>query len=119
MKQEQLDFSREGKYIMNSSLETESSQAMPSGRNPAKRTRHHVDFFREARGAVVGDFDHWNPIATPWRRMPNGRWMPGLELPYGHRPYVFLVDGTPTFGPNASGIAHTDRNERVSPMAGR
>jgi 1,4-alpha-glucan branching enzyme len=101
--------------------QTESNQAEPSGRYSAKRTRHHVDFFcdaREARSvALLGDFNHWNPMATPLRRMPDGRWMASLELPHGYHQYVFLVDGTSQLDPNASGVAHNDRNEPVSLIA--
>jgi len=50
-------------------------------------------------------------------RSPDGRWMASLELPHGHHQYLFLVDGTPTLDPNASGIARNDRNERVSLIA--
>ena len=87
----------------------------------ARWQQHHVTFFCDAPGAesvtLVGDFNGWNPVVTPMRRTPDGRWMASLELPLGHHRYLFLVDGTPTLDPNASGIARNDRNERVSLIA--
>jgi len=87
----------------------------------ARRQQHHVTFFCDAPGAasvtLAGDFNGWDPAATPMRRSPDGRWMASLELPHGHHQYLFLVDGTPTLDPNASGIARNDRNERVSLIA--
>jgi len=87
----------------------------------AARQQHHVTFFCDAPGAgsvtLAGDFNGWNSAANPMRRMPDGRWMASLELPHGHHRYLFLVDGTPTLDPKASGVARNDRNERVSLIA--
>ena len=87
----------------------------------AKRTRHHMDFFCDAPEArqvmLAGDFNDWNPTATPMRRTPDGRWMASLELPHGYHQYLFLVDGQPVLDPNASGITRNDHNERVSLVA--
>jgi 1,4-alpha-glucan branching enzyme len=106
---------------MNSILETEFSQAEWSSRYSAKRTRHHIDFFCDAlearRVALVGDFNHWDPMATPMCRMPDGRWMASLELSHGYHQYVFLVDGASKLDPNASGIVHNERHEPVSLIA--
>jgi 1,4-alpha-glucan branching enzyme len=110
---------------MNSATETKYEikfdQDKPSGRYSAKRMRHHKDFFCEARGAksvtLAGDFNHWDSTATPMTRMPDGRWMAGIELTHGHHQYVFLVDGTPKLDPNASGTARNERNEPVSLIA--
>jgi len=86
-----------------------------------RRPQHHVTFFCNAPGAesvrLVGDFNEWNPIATPMSRTSDGRWMASLELYQGHHQYLFLVDGKPVLDPNANGIARNDRNERVSLIA--
>jgi len=90
-------------------------------RYSAKRQQHNVTFFCDAPGAegvtLVGDFNRWNPVATPMRRTPDGRWMASLELHHGYHRYLFLVDGTPTLDPNGNGITRNDRNERVSLIA--
>lgn len=90
-------------------------------RFPAGRSLHHVSFFCEAKEAnrvfLVGDFNHWNPTATPMQRTPDGRWITSLELTHGHHQYLFLVDGQPTLDPNALGTGRNDRNEPVSLIA--
>ena len=90
-------------------------------RLPAGRSLHHVSFFCEATEAdhvfLVGDFNHWNPTATPMNRMPDGRWMASMELPHGHHQYRFLVDGKPQLDPKASGVTLDERNEPVSLIA--
>ena len=87
----------------------------------SRRPQHHVTFFCNAPGAesvrLVGDFNEWNPTATPMSRTSDGRWMASLELHHGHHQYLFVVDGKPFLDPNASGIARNDRNERVSLIA--
>ena len=88
---------------------------------PAGRSLHHVSFFCGTKEAghvfLVGDFNHWNPTATPMNRMRDGQWMASLELPHGHHRYLFLVDGEPQLDPNASGVARNEHNERVSLIA--
>ena len=87
----------------------------------ARRNLHHVNFFCVAPKAqhvtLVGDFNDWDPAATPLCRMPDGRWMASLELPHGYHQYLFLVDGQPVLDPKASGIVINERNERVSLVA--
>jgi len=84
----------------------------------ARRQKHCVTFFCDAPGVekvtLVGDFNGWDPAATPMRQSPDGRWMASLELPHGHHRYLFLVDGTPTLDPNGSGVTRDERNEQVS-----
>ena len=47
-----------------------------------------------SRVAVVGDFNDWDPAATPLRRAPDGRaWVVELRLPPGRYHYTFLIDG--------------------------
>ena len=66
-------------------------------RYSAKRNLHHADFFCHAPEAnqvsIIGDFNNWNPDATPMIRQPDGHWMVSLELTHGYHQYVFLVDG--------------------------
>lgn len=43
---------------------------------------------------VVGDFNDWDPAATPLRRAnEGGTWIVELRLPPGRYRYTFLVDG--------------------------
>ncbi len=95
--------------------------AAPPSHYSAKPYLHHASFYCIAPKAqevtVVGDFNDWNPTASPMRRMPDGRWMASLELPHGCHQYLFLVDGRPLLDLNASGVARNNRNERVSLVA--
>lgn len=46
------------------------------------------------RVAVVGDFNHWAPSATPLSREPSsGRWSALVPLRDGDHRYAFVVDG--------------------------
>jgi len=84
----------------------------------AKRNLHHADFFCHAPQAkqvsLVGDFNCWDPHATPMTQQPDGRWTASLELSHGYHQYLFLVDGNPVLDPNAVGKARNERNEPVS-----
>jgi hypothetical protein len=42
-------------------------------------------------GMHVGDFNGWNPSATPTAWQPDGQWMVSLELTHGIHEYLFLV----------------------------
>lgn len=46
-----------------------------------------------ARVHIAGDFNNWNPRATPMRRQRYGRWVAVLDLPPGPHEYKFIVDG--------------------------
>ena len=50
----------------------------------AKRNLHHVAFRGDAPRAkevrVVGDFNDWNPSATPMARHRDGQWMVTIQL---------------------------------------
>ena len=87
----------------------------------ARRSLHHVSFFCDAPDAqhvaLVGDFNEWDPGATPMRRMPDGKWMASLELKHGHHRYLFLVDGQPTLDPRALGKTRNEKGEPVSLIA--
>jgi len=87
----------------------------------AKRNLHHVVLRCDALEAkevnVVGDFNGWNPRATPMTRQPDGRWMVSLELSHGFHEYLLLIDGKPVLDPNATGKTRNARYEHVSLMA--
>jgi hypothetical protein len=44
--------------------------------------------------ALVGDFNDWNPGATPLRRASDGVWTVTVPLRPGRYRYTFIVDGT-------------------------
>ncbi len=67
--------------------------------------------------SLVGDFNQWDPHATPMTRMPDGQWMASLELPHGRHRYVFLVDGKRVLDPAATGRARGEQNSPVSLLA--
>lgn len=87
-------------------------------RYSAKRNLHHADFFCHAPEAnlvsIVGDFNNWNPTATPMVRQPDGYWMVSLELRHGYHQYVFLVDGERALDPKATGKTKDAQNQPVS-----
>ena len=96
----------------------ESTPVGASSRYSAKRNRHHADFFCAAPQArqvsLIGDFNDWDPKATPMARQPDGRWLASLELSHGYHQYLFLVDGQPVLDPTAAGKARNEHNEPVS-----
>ncbi len=54
------------------------------------------------RVALVGDFNLWNPVAAPMRRMADtGLWELDVDLPAGRHVYAFVVDGDITADPAA------------------
>ena len=57
-----------------------------------------VQFVLLAPGAqrvtLVGDFNDWDPQATPLRRSPSGgAWSTAVELRPGRHRYAFVIDG--------------------------
>lgn len=47
-----------------------------------------------AQVALVGDFNDWNPVATPMTRLRNGEYKITLDLEPGREyGYRFLIDG--------------------------
>jgi len=83
-----------------------------------KKTLRTVNFVCHAPQAqtvsLVGDFNGWNPVAHPMKRMPDGAWLLSVDLKHGHHRYAFLVDGHVTLDPRAQGITRNDHGERVS-----
>jgi hypothetical protein len=43
--------------------------------------------------ALIGDFNHWDPSATPLSKTANGAWATTLKLKPARYEYAFLVDG--------------------------
>ena len=101
---------------MNALLERPASSAY-SAKNMVKP----VSFFIAAPNAkwvsLVGDFNGWDPDADPMQRRIDGWWSIQVPLPHGHHHYLFLVDGTPTLDPQATGTAQADRYPKVSMVA--
>ena len=72
----------------------EATPASPAAAGPTP-----VTFAFRAPGAtrvcLVGDFNGWDPDATPLRRAATGEvWTVDLPLPRGLHAYAFIVDGT-------------------------
>lgn len=90
-------------------------------RYSAKRNLHRVSFFCHAPEAhqvsVIGDFNNWNPNATPMIRQPDGKWTASLELRHGYHHYVFIVDGVRVLDPKATGRTRDTENQPVSLVA--
>jgi 1,4-alpha-glucan branching enzyme len=90
-------------------------------RYSAKKMSKPVHFYCEAPEAnavsVAGDFNHWNPLANPMQRMPDGRWRAEISLHHGHHQYLFVVDGKSVLDPRAQGISRNPKGERVSLIA--
>ena len=80
-----------------------------------------ISFFCAAPDAksvhLMGDFNGWSPTAHPMERRKDGWWYLQVSLTHGHHQYQFLVDGTPTLDPHATGTVRNDRYEQVSLMA--
>ena len=52
---------------------------------------------------LAGDFNDWQPRATPMVRQPDGRWTVTLPLHPGRHEYRFIVDGRWEDDPQAAG----------------
>ena len=87
----------------------------------AEKTQKPINFFCFAPGAktvyLMGDFNDWNPASLPMQRRPEGWWVLQVELPHGYHQYQFLVDGTPTLDPHATGSTRNSRYAQVSLIA--
>ncbi len=68
---------------------------VPAGMGAALQTVQLVFVNPSARSvALVGDFNGWDPAATPMRAAANGLWTAEVRLPAGRHLYAFVVDGT-------------------------
>ncbi len=93
----------------------------PLNRFAPKTTVKPVNFICMAteakRVSLVGDFNQWQPQATPMKRQPDGCWLAQVQLGPGHHHYQFIVDGKPTLDPRAQGIARNQEGQKVSLIA--
>jgi 1,4-alpha-glucan branching enzyme len=87
-------------------------------RYSAKKMAKPVNFRCVAPSAanvqLLGDFNGWDPSATPMQRQADGAWFAQVSLNHGHHTYRFLVDGQPTLDPKASGVARDPKGEKAS-----
>jgi 1,4-alpha-glucan branching enzyme len=88
------------------------------GRYSAKNMTKPVNFVCLAPGAkqvfLAGDFNGWQPTASPMQRQPDGAWLLQVSLHHGHHRYCFLVDGATVLDPRAHGIARDLSRGKVS-----
>ena len=76
---------------------------------PAPRVRFALVAPAASRVSVVGDFNAWNPAATPLRRAADGRmWVTEIPIPPGRHVYAFIVDGVLVVDPGAPRAADED-----------
>lgn len=98
-----------------------ASSIFAADRYSAKKMFKPVNFVCVAPAAqqvnLAGDFNHWNPEASPMQRQPDGAWLLQVPLHHGHHQYLFIVDGKPVLDPRAQGVARNRRGERVSLIA--
>lgn len=67
-------------------------RSRPGAADAVKRVRFAVDLPAGVRVALIGDFNDWNPQATPLTREPGG-WSATVPLAPGRYRYTFVVDG--------------------------
>lgn len=98
---------------MNSVLERESSSQVRY-----EKTVKPINFYYLAPEAesvyLIGDFNRWNPRAHPMEKRPDGWWYVQVPLSHGYHEYLYLVDGTPTLDPHATGVTANARYAKVS-----
>jgi hypothetical protein len=87
--------------------------AMPASANTAAGAGSTMRFMIVApaasRVSLVGDFNLWNPRATPMRRLEDGRtWVADVPLDAGRHVYAFVVDGGLKTDPAAPRAADDD-----------
>ncbi len=64
---------------------------------------------RASRVAVVGDFNGWDPAATPMRRVKTGdAWTTAIAVPEGRYAYSFVIDGRTWIADPAAPLAPGD-----------
>jgi 1,4-alpha-glucan branching enzyme len=96
-------------------IESERSATAYSGWNSFKPINFYY-YAPEAKSVhFTSDFNQWTPVAM--RQRPEGWWYLQVELPHGHHHYRYLVDGTPTLDPQATGVGRDEANEVVSIIA--
>lgn len=66
----------------------------PAAVSDVRPVKLHLAAPASSRVAVVGDFNNWDPAATPLRRAGDGgTWVVELRLKPGRYHYTFLIDG--------------------------
>ena len=79
------------------------SQSLASRRFPENQPVRFEIFYPSAKHvSVAGSFNGWNPTATPLAPSGCGKWLRELWLPLGTHEYLFVVDGTWLFDPDAT-----------------
>ena len=61
-----------------------------------------------AKVALVGDFNGWDPEATPAQRQPDGSWATFVQLHPGRHVYSFVLDGKVFMNDPAAPVAPDD-----------
>jgi hypothetical protein len=91
-----------------------AAPAMPSGIAEVSTTRELrlVQFVLTAPKAsqvtVVGDFNSWDPVATPMVRRESGAWTAAIPVSSGRHVYAFIVDGDRWVADPAAPLAPED-----------
>ena len=67
--------------------------------------------------SVMGDFNDWDPNSLPMQLRVDGWWFIQVPLTHGHHHYLFVVDGTPTLDPQATGTVRADHYAKASMIA--
>jgi hypothetical protein len=57
---------------------------------------------------VVGDFNQWDPVATPMARAASGAWTAAIPVSPGRHVYAFIVDGDRWVSDPAAPLAPED-----------
>jgi len=96
-------------------------QTSGSKKYSAKNTIKPVNFLCNAPDAhavhLLGDFNDWDPAATPMSRHHDGSWQAQVNMNPGHHHYAFLVDGKMVNDPKAMGLARNLKGDKVSLLA--
>ena len=66
---------------------------MPGGGSTGRPVEFVLDAPAASTVSLVGDFNDWDPAATPLHRDAGGAWSATLPLPPGRYQYTFIVDG--------------------------
>jgi hypothetical protein len=99
-----------------STLAGSSATEAPAATGDARPVYLRLDAPASSRVAVVGDFNDWDPAATPLRPAgDDGTWVVELRLKPGRYHYTFLIDGRRWEGdPRQPPAAESDYGAPVS-----